>query len=243
MPVNNCNYSSSPKGSSKADPGWLKLNWPLYASAGMSDVGGIYGQTQRFSTLYETLKSLRNEHVGLGRMGWNVVNDAADALNTITKYDSTINKVSVESGIPKAIIQAILFREQIFYSLSDATDVARVKFGHATGLNKVSDKFNSASIGLGQIFSETAMAAEKRILGAEYSRDEMSRRLQDDTTNIHYVALVLAYEVDRAKIDLNNGNGEDIERLLAKYNGTGDAAVQYGRETYQYYEAFKRYNQ
>ncbi|HMM21090.1 MAG TPA: hypothetical protein PKA10_10150 [Selenomonadales bacterium] len=71
----------------------------------------------------------------------------------------------------------------------------------------------------------------------------MFRRLQDDATNISYVALVLADEADRAKIDPNNGRREDVERLLAKYNGMGNAAAQYGRETYLYYEAFKRYNQ
>lgn len=35
---------------------------------------------------------------------------------------------------------------------------------------------------------------------------------------------------------------EEIEKVLSRYNKTGDLAVKYGDVTIQYYNAFKKYN-
>ena len=178
-------------------------------------------------------------------------------MNKINNYDDVISKVSSEVGIPKELLQSILFREQIFYSLGDATDVDRVKIGHLTGLNKIKYKniggyFNSASIGMGQIFPDVAGEAEAAVQQAQnippgqkvsYTDEQLFERLQDPNTNIYYVAMELARRAKEYGIDLKNASQEDIEKVLARYNGTGDEAAQYGRETYKYYDAFNKYNQ
>ncbi|MDL2281451.1 hypothetical protein LJC10_06325, partial [Selenomonadales bacterium OttesenSCG-928-I06] len=196
---------------------------------------------RRFSYLHDELKSLQNEHTVFG---WHSINNTGDTLNTIDKYDDAITKASSEIGIPKEVIQAVLFREITFYSPADVTDVTRTKTLWGLG------QTHTASIGLGQIFPKTAIDAEKALNDKmkvknyrEYTHDEMFERLQDPELNIYYTAIVLAHKADLlGDLELGTGNRDNIEKVLARYNGFGDTAAKYGRETYQYYEAFKKYN-
>ncbi|MDF2804428.1 MAG: hypothetical protein K0S61_4333 [Anaerocolumna sp.] len=44
------------------------------------------------------------------------------------------------------------------------------------------------------------------------------------------------------EIDLNNASDKQLESVLARYNGTGSAVVEYGNETKQYYDVFNQFN-
>lgn len=211
---------------------------------------GVNYQLQQNVRLYDALKQKADEHLGWKKVG--AMNSAADALNTITKYDDTITKVSSETGIPKELLQSVLFREQIFYDPGDATDAARVRFGQKSGLNRLHRNFDDASFGLGQIFAKTALYAEEAFQRmanipenqrVRYSKADMIERLQDPATNIYYTGMSLAVIANELGVDIKNASKDDIKRILARYNGSGDDADNYGDESYHYYDVFKRYNQ
>lgn len=59
------------------------------------------------------------------------------------------------------------------------------------------------------------------------------------------VAKVLIYGASLIELDdedLYHYNDEEVRRLLSRYNGTGDAAEKYGKETFRYYKVFNYYN-
>lgn len=111
-----------------------------------------------------------------------------------------------------------------------------------------------SSTGLGQIFASTAISAYNEgikrgyITGQRINYDDWHQRekvwndLRDDKTNIFYAALVLKYEATRLEVDLNNASDKQLESVLARYNGTGSAAAEYGNETKQYYDVFNQFN-
>ena len=66
--------------------------------------------------------------------------------------------------------------------------------------------------------------------------------LRDDKKNIYYVALVLKYEAVMLGVDLNNASDKQVESVIARYNGTGSAAAEYGKETKKYYDVFTDFN-
>ena len=53
--------------------------------------------------------------------------------------------------------------------------------------------------------------------------------------------LIIADIAARQGVDLYNCTREQMESVIAEYNGFGEAAAQYGRETYIYYEAYDIY--
>ena len=50
--------------------------------------------------------------------------------------------------------------------------------------------------------------------------------------------LIIANIAREQNVDLYNCSKEELEGVIARYNGYGDSADQYGRETYVYYEAY-----
>jgi hypothetical protein len=114
-----------------------------------------------------------------------------------------------------------------------------------------------SSTGLGQIFAKTAVNALNWYfegLGCEvqYNYGDIHQAYEiwdklrtDDVFNIDMVGLVLLYGAEApGELDLNINTIAPIEirKILARYNGFGSAAAQYGNEVYEYYECFLRYN-
>ncbi|WP_458783577.1 hypothetical protein [Vallitalea sediminicola] len=111
-----------------------------------------------------------------------------------------------------------------------------------------------SSTGLGQIFARTAIASHNWGIDKDYVEGEkldyddwhdsknMWYQLQDSKTNIFYVGLVLKYKASLLGIDLDTATNEQLQQLLARYNGFGDAAAEYGRETKEYCDLFSKFN-
>lgn len=66
--------------------------------------------------------------------------------------------------------------------------------------------------------------------------------MQDDEYNIDTVALVLKHIMSNQQVG-ENMSLEEIEKVLSRYNGSGDWAKKYGSVTIQYYIAFKNYSE
>ena len=196
-----------------------------------------------------------------------------DAIDIIIKYDDIITKVSKEFGVPKSMIQTVLFKE---IRMKDARDdVADSFVMEYYRYDREVKRFvnlplwkqllvgsprpqlpmrEDSSTGLGQIFAKTAIeaynAAIKRgdIKGQIISYDNIQERervwneLQDDKKNIFYAALVLKHKAEIQGINLDDATDMQIQKTLARYNGTGDKAAEYGKETLQYNNLFEKYN-
>ncbi len=125
-----------------------------------------------------------------------------------------------------------------------------------TGPPQAPLKFSDdSSTGLGQIFAKTAIDAynwfntkmkHNFILDYEDKKqrfDLWEKLRTDNEYNIFTVGAVLQYKAE-GLLEQNSKTtiANEIKRMFSRYNGTGDAAVQYGKETYEYFLCFARYN-
>ena len=196
-----------------------------------------------------------------------------ESIDIVLKYDKKISEVSEQLGVPKAMIQAILFKE---IRMQDARDTLADSFvieyyDYKHELERYNELSSwqklfypvpipsnmmreDSSTGLGQIFASTAIAAYNEgikrgyILGQRIDYDNWHQRekvwndLRDNDKNIFYVGVVLKYEAIRLNVDLNDASDNQLASVLARYNGTGSAAAEYGKETKQYYNVFNLFN-
>ncbi len=180
------------------------------------------------------------------------------AVDTVLKYDKTIDEVSTELGVPKEMIQSVLYRELICYGLDDVAKDAVVRQYYISkqvpipgtaydlyNLFGVDDKVKDSSTGIGQIFASTAIKAENIVLNntaldtkAEDDLWNMWQKLQDPETNIYYIGLVLKMEAKNLDIDLSSSTRKEKIQVMGEYNGN----IDYGRHAIKYYDLFKKYN-
>jgi hypothetical protein len=109
---------------------------------------------------------------------------------------------------------------------------------------------SDSSTGLGQIFAETAIKALNWDGGTRpYNYDDWNDREEiwlqlkyDEAFNIDMIGLICRYN---KYILTTEGYTESpsVRDVLRIYNGSGASAEKYGDVTYQYYEAFRKYNQ
>jgi len=108
--------------------------------------------------------------------------------------------------------------------------------------------------GLGQIFAKTAIAAHNWYFAKfecqQIDFNDRNQRFEvwdqlrtDNNYNIDMVGMVLLHKTeDLLNLNPNTTNPDEIKKILARYNGFGAAAVQYGNETYEYYLHFSEFN-
>jgi hypothetical protein len=193
-----------------------------------------------YDKLTSELCTLSSNHLSYGTKVKAIYQDQKQCVDVILGYDSRITEISQQLGVPKEMIQAIMYRELTCMGADDiAADVAV-----AAGLRK------DSSTGIGQVFAETAIKAEKIVNGDKElnpeNKDDIKKVwqwLQDDNTNIYYIGLVLKSIAIESKIDLSNVSRQQMEAIIARYNGFGSDAARYGSQTMQYYDLFKRYKQ
>ena len=116
---------------------------------------------------------------------------------------------------------------------------------------------NDCSTGFAQIFAATAIKArnfarEKGLItDREYNEEnwkdmwEIWQKLNSDISfNLECCALTLLWGANEKGIGNNayNYTDDDIKKVLARYNGTGDAAVAYGNKNFGLYQIFEKYN-
>ncbi|MEA4854427.1 MAG: hypothetical protein VB082_09170 [Christensenella sp.] len=164
-----------------------------------------------------------------------------EAVKVVDENDKLIQKTAKKYGVPPAMLQAVLLRENGFLGIDDEFADTAVKIGLKA----------DSSTGIGQVTAKTAIKAENFLnhgttgyipLDPENKADlrKMWDKLQDDEYNIEMMAKVLKYEAVRESIDLNNASMEQIELVLSRYNGTGENAVRYGEEVMRYYDLYNR---
>jgi peptidoglycan hydrolase-like protein with peptidoglycan-binding domain len=116
---------------------------------------------------------------------------------------------------------------------------------------------DDSSTGVAQIFARTAIKARNYAAAQGLTadpplnagdwhvlRDVWQKLRDDDDYNTSTVPLVLiegAHEVG-VTADRLRYSAEDTRRVLARYNGTGDAAAEYGRRALDLYQIIEAYN-
>ena len=160
-----------------------------------------------------------------------------NAIQKVEYHKELINSVGNFYGIPPEVIGSIIIKEQYTQSLPDPVVISLRKFNiRGTG-----------SVGLGAIQAKTAKEALNYI-GHPYDlygmkvpqnpTDLLIKLDQSETFNIHVIAAVLAKEAfDLGLADLNSLHkltDSEWKKVIAKYNGTGMKAKEYGEKVYEY---------
>lgn len=195
-----------------------------------------------------------------------------ECIDIIYEYDELITKLSNQYFIPKAAIQAILLRElRCYYVADDIADTLVIQqFYYLQQVEEYNDSpwwlqllmgypempipyKEDSSVGLGQIFSATAIdannwAVENGIInGVIYDfsnwkdREIVWTRLKDDNEyNIGMIALVLLWGVDDRGFGTEYYRYDEtkMKKMLAIYNGDDS----YGDEVYNCFVIFDNYN-
>jgi hypothetical protein len=193
------------------------------------------------------------------------------ALEEVLENEDRITRAADKYYVDKAMIQAIIFQETRFYGLDDVAGdfLTENSYSYEEQMEKYMkwDRARQAgfvpppeafagyrldcSTSLGQITARTAIKAtnwynrqhgiNERLYSCSSWRDLRLfwNRLQDDDYNIDMIARILAYERARMK---KAGKQPSVQDIMARYNGTGSHAQEYGRVTLRYYNAFSEYN-
>lgn len=182
-------------------------------------------------------------------------NTTHSALGVVFESDAALERMASRYDVPKSVLQTIMFREQRFV---DARDTA-ADFLTGIGLREQS------STGLMQVTTRTAIDAINYSVEKGYTtfgdlgitknnqlsyadnkdRSSIWDLLKNDPEfNIEVAAQIVRMNADREvkKDNIEDYSEADLIKLLALYNGRGDAAQEYGKECYGWYQEFSWYN-
>lgn len=172
----------------------------------------------------------------------------------LMQYDNIITKYSKLYKVRKSLIQTIVMWEHGVEGADDiiADKAVREYYENGTDLGK-----HDCSTGFCQIFASTAISAWNFAIdkGIITNKDKIGNS-HDEVGSI-WLALYynIEYNIEMATLNLlycahqkNNGYNYDtdpsnVKRILAKYNGSGDEATEYGERNYGLYKIFEKYNE
>lgn len=214
----------------------------------------------------DTLQSLFVSEFGEGYANAPIYNttDVNETISQIIMHDEFITDYCNTYRIPKEFVQSVLFREIWCYSVTDsiADDLVQAYYAwkNGNGSRPITERTDS-STGLGQIFASTAISAlnnadERGFINLEtaYNPDDWedvwsvwSSLHSNNEYNIQCCALVILdcqyeFEATTPYDEFFDYSEAQIKTILARYNGTGDAAVEYGNICYEYFELFADIN-
>lgn len=202
--------------------------------------------TSRTSSLKQDINNIIHN---TGEIGGGF-NNLSNSIDTVLSYDDLITSLCNTQGytISKSYLQTLLFKEIWEYSLDGQIADSAVKSGIR----------DDSSTGLGQIFAKVAIGAlnNAKILGLATEYDYMDETNPEDIsqmwnllhndneyniTMVYYEILNCAGKSGQPQMDFCNYTPAQVKAVLARYNGTGDAAADYGEEVYEYYLVFEKY--
>ncbi|GGS05304.1 hypothetical protein GCM10010252_49990 [Streptomyces aureoverticillatus] len=168
------------------------------------------------------------------------------AFDSVMSMDWLFTALARQYKFRKALIQAPVLWELRKLNPGDVIADMAVKKGLK----------DDSSTGWGQIFAWVAIDARNYCMqqglinGTPLSKSDKSdvqrvwQHLQDPNYNIRSVACLTLYNAHQLKMARPGlaTSQANTQALLARYNGTGDAAKQYGRELIGLYNVLENYN-
>lgn len=168
-----------------------------------------------------------------------------DMEYTIDKIDSlypVLCTTSKELGMDKELISSVIFREMMCYSLEDDW----------IGVTK----------GIAQVSTKWARENELYLTGTDkfsnLDDEELLSKIKDDKESVYFAGMALKARAKKYGYPLE-GDGEIVKKIFEAYNGFEGYGISlgklklkvtfgpikhksvYGKQTYQYYEAFREY--
>ena len=211
---------------------------------------GVVANVQN-SNKKEDIISRFNNLLGSGKKTPAHIYTTEECINIIFNYDEYIVTLcnTTDFEMPKAFVQALLMRELWCVNATDTAADLLV----SSGINE------DSSTGYGQIFASTAIQALNFVnsigmttgmASMDVSNPEDIKQMWNNLHNDQYFNIKMVYyEVLNCTNKTCQPNRllweyteSQIKAVLSRYNGTGDAAKQYGDEVYQYYLIFDSFN-
>ncbi|WP_374722852.1 hypothetical protein [Peribacillus tepidiphilus] len=174
---------------------------------------------------------------------------ANDAVERTLDYDALITRLARNLQMRKSFIQTVLAWES---SVENVLDTAK-------DLLVIDGVETDSSTGPCQIFASTAIKARGWAAYNGYLDEEIldpsnpvhlrviwEALNSNPSYNIETAAWVLkwgAVSLLGLSINMLDYSEEEIKATLARYNGTGDKAAEYGERNYEIYQAFEQYNE
>ena len=223
------------------------------------------------TNLYQSIISEFENKIGSGYFTSSVVNyyTVSQALNIVFANDYYITSFCNNYGIPKEFVQTILFREIWCYNFADvAADELVIEYyeymeslSTDNPLPKPLIIKEDSSTGLAQAYAYVAINAINHAKSRGFSTtasDFDINNWQDiwyvwrsmfdyDSYSIQCCALIILdaqYEFEETcpYDDFYDFSDNQVKTILSRYNGTGDAAANYGNECFEYFKIFREYN-
>jgi len=174
---------------------------------------------------------------------------AKDAVEIVLDYDALITRLARNLQMRKSFIQTVLAWESSVENVLDTAKDLLVSEGVET----------DSSTGPCQIFASTAIKAR----GWAAYNGYLDEEILDPSNPVHLRVIWEAlnsnptYNIETAAWVLKWGsvhilglsgnmldyNENEIKATLARYNGTGDKAAEYGERNYEIYQAFEQFNE
>jgi len=185
----------------------------------------------------ELLRALARIH--MRRNEFTMIN-TVEALRKVLRNNNNIYDASELTKVPKEMIASELYKEYLYRDPLDFRIAESVLF-----------KFRGdASFGIGQVRTDTAIKAENafyeyhKLSTPNRSKSTMKKLLQNETTNIKYVAIVLwhcGYTLD-PQIDITqNYDFFNVDKVFQQYNpyskGYGAEVSEFVAPFWDYYKA------
>lgn len=180
------------------------------------------------------------------------VRTTAESFDVLMAFDRQVTSLARTLRMRKSLIACPLFWEVRKYNAQDGLSDDLVRSYHAGQPGR-----SDSSTGLGQIFAATSIRARnycvaQQIIGGTTMDPTDDADLWtvwqklngDDIYNVNTVPLVLiegAADIGGSRPGLNYTEAES-EAVLARYNGLGDAAANYGRQLIGLYRVFEKYH-
>ena len=177
------------------------------------------------------------------------------AEKILREHDGWLQEISEKYPLPKAVLQAVLFKEMTDIDLADPAADLLVRLG------KFSKK--DSSTGYAQIFGYVALGAvnfavdrnlatyESLGISCDHRLDRNNpadvrmiwKKLDTDPRfNMEAAALNLlsCAEEMTGRIDFSHYTPEELQLVLTRYNANVRHITDYGKQTYEYYLKFSR---
>lgn len=174
----------------------------------------------------------------------------SEAIELILDNDAAITVAANVLGVPKSLVQCPILWEYRKMTLLDIAADAAVETHRDSGIGP-----DDSSTGVAQIFGRTAIAAHNFCIDqgiVSESKLDISdpnviyntwKSLQSISITINMVPKVLIHGGAKVDVQLGRQNTEsDYKATLARYNGTGPDADEYGEQLIGMYRVFEKYN-
>lgn len=184
-----------------------------------------------------------------------------DALDAITgELASLIEKVAREGGVPRAMIQAVLYREMLEREITNDPDFDQIDKAMHRFLRVGMPSFPRQPLtDVGQIKIAMAIDAINHVERTRIDLDPQNpkhvalvkNKLQDPVCRVKTIALVLRHEAGKLRVEEGLPISEDNlqmldkvqrKRLFSAYNGFREGVDEFGRTVYDFHRVFFEYN-